>query len=161
MRTAESGYSLSDQAEEVAPLPAIDEQTLAALKALEREAVRLAEGGSVPAAMQKLDEAIARCPIYASAYNNRAQARRMTGDVDGALNDLDKAIEYGAGNAAILKQAFTQRSIIRKSRGDAAGAESDLAQGARYGNEIAKATIKQNPYAKLCSAMVAEAMKNC
>ncbi|KAJ3297718.1 Tetratricopeptide repeat protein 36 [Borealophlyctis nickersoniae] len=73
----------------------------------------------------------------------------MQGRTDEALADLDKAVELGAGDAVVLKQAYTQRAILRKSMGDLEGSENDFAQGARLGNEIAKAAVANNPYAKM------------
>ncbi|KAJ3151515.1 Tetratricopeptide repeat protein 36 [Geranomyces variabilis] len=136
----------------------VDIQLLERLKALEQEAVYLAEQKDVEGGIAKLDECILLCPEYASAYNNRAQAYRLKGENDKALGDLDFAIKHGEGNPPILKQAYTQRAIIRKAQGNEVGAESDFAQGARFGNEIAKAAVKNNPYAKMCNAIVMEAM---
>ncbi|KAI8826682.1 uncharacterized protein EV422DRAFT_6208 [Fimicolochytrium jonesii] len=131
---------------------------LTQLKKLEAEAVQLAEEKDVKGAIQKLDECIRLEPGYASAYNNRAQAYRLEGDVDKALADLAKAIELGEGDPVVLKQAYTQRAVIRKDKGDVNGSDSDFAQGARYGNEVAKAAVKNNPYAKMCNQVVMEAM---
>ncbi|KAJ3048413.1 hypothetical protein HK102_012699, partial [Quaeritorhiza haematococci] len=77
-----------------------------------------------------------------------AQAYRMKGETDLALQDLELAIQHGVRNNNILKQAYTQRAIIKKQKGDIAGAEADFALGAKYGNHIAKAVVRNNPYAK-------------
>ncbi|KND02660.1 uncharacterized protein SPPG_01746 [Spizellomyces punctatus DAOM BR117] len=156
----DSGLALDDEPllGNATTLPAIDSMTLTRLKMIEQEAVILAEHNDLVGSIDKLNECISLCPEYASAYNNRAQAFRLKGQVKEALEDLERALEYGVGNASVLKQAYTQRAIIRKSQGDAAGAESDFAQGARYGNEVAKAAVRNNPYAKMCNAMVMEAM---
>ncbi|KAI8853700.1 hypothetical protein BC829DRAFT_381951 [Chytridium lagenaria] len=104
-------------------------------------------------ALQGFTACIELWPSYASAYNNR-----MKGDKEASLKDLDLAIEYGEGDAKILKQAYSQRGFLKKHFGDDAGAEVDLALGAKYGNELAKAAVRNNPYAKMCNAMVREAM---
>lgn len=52
-------------------------------KALELEGVRAAEAGDLHAALERFGEAISLLPERASAYNNRAQARRLQGDVAG------------------------------------------------------------------------------
>lgn len=40
-------------------------------------------------------------------------------------------------------------------------AYSDFQKGAELGNSVAKeAVVRENPYAKLCNAMVAEAMRS-
>ncbi|KAK9695008.1 hypothetical protein K7432_013193 [Basidiobolus ranarum] len=134
---------------------------LAKLKASEVEAVKIAENGNLVEAIKKLSEIIDECPQYSSAYNNRAQARRLNEDTAGALEDLEKAIETANGDVSVLKQAYTQRAIVKKSNGDQEGARLDFEKGAHYGNTVARdAAVRENPYAKLCNAMVMEAMKN-
>ncbi|KAJ3133801.1 Tetratricopeptide repeat protein 36 [Physocladia obscura] len=136
-----------------------DESTAATVKQLEKQGVLLAESGDVAAAERVFGEAIILAPYSASARNNRAQARRMLGNLTGARDDLDAAIE-ATDDAAVLRMAYTQRAIVRKNLGDRDGADADLLQGARYGNILAKAALKDaNPYAKMCSAMVTEIMQ--
>lgn len=62
----------------------------------ESAAVALAEEGRLPEALAGLDDVCARAPTRASAFNNRAQARRLAGNAAGARADLDAAIELGA-----------------------------------------------------------------
>ncbi|KAJ3215106.1 Tetratricopeptide repeat protein 36 [Dinochytrium kinnereticum] len=140
------------------PYPQPSQEVLAQLKSLEREAVSFAEKGKVDDAIQSFTKCIELWPTYASAYNNRAQARRMNGDKEGSLKDLDLAITFGVGDAKTLKQAYSQRGFLKRHLGDEAGANVDFAEGAKYGNELAKAAVKNNPYAKMCNAMVKEAM---
>lgn len=52
-------------------------------KALELQGVMAAEAGDLSTALKKFDQAIGLLPERASAYNNRAQARRLQGDVAG------------------------------------------------------------------------------
>lgn len=52
-------------------------------KALELQGVRAAEAGDLSTALERFGQAIALLPERASAYNNRAQARRLQGDVAG------------------------------------------------------------------------------
>lgn len=52
-------------------------------KALELQGVRAAEAGDLQTALQRFGEAISLLPERASAYNNRAQALRLQGDVAG------------------------------------------------------------------------------
>ncbi|KAI9095159.1 hypothetical protein DFS34DRAFT_651491 [Phlyctochytrium arcticum] len=148
----------SEAAPDVSSTSKLDPALLEQLKRLEAEGVLLVEKKETKDGLAKLTEAINLCRTYASAYNNRAQAYRLDGKATEALADLELAILHGAGNPTVLKQAFTQRAIIRKAQGDETGSESDFAQGARYGNEIAKAAVKNNPYAKMCNTIVLEAM---
>jgi hypothetical protein len=44
-------------------------------------------------------------------------------------------------------------------QGDLPGAELDFQEGARNGNAYAKSQVKENPYAKMCNAMMTKAME--
>ncbi|KAF9383462.1 Tetratricopeptide repeat protein 36 [Podila verticillata] len=135
----------------------IEPELLKKLKALEGEAVLLAEKDDIDGAIAKFTEIIDLCPTYASVYNNRAQAYRIQDNNEAAIKDLDKAIEHGNGQTAILKQAYTQRAIIKKLKGDKDGAQVDFERGARFGNPVAKAiSVQDNPISQLCGAMVME-----
>ncbi|ETE72188.1 hypothetical protein L345_01987, partial [Ophiophagus hannah] len=48
---------------------------------LEAQGIAAAEGGDLELALEKLDQAIQLLPTRASAFNNRAQALRLNGDV--------------------------------------------------------------------------------
>lgn len=52
-------------------------------KALELQGVIAAEAGNLSTALERFGQAINLLPERASAYNNRAQARRLQGDVAG------------------------------------------------------------------------------
>ncbi|ELK12041.1 Tetratricopeptide repeat protein 36 [Pteropus alecto] len=52
-------------------------------KALELQGVTAAEAGDLSTALERFGQAINLLPERASAYNNRAQARRLQGDVTG------------------------------------------------------------------------------
>lgn len=52
-------------------------------KALELQGVIAAEAGNLGTALERFGQAIHLLPERASAYNNRAQARRLQGDVAG------------------------------------------------------------------------------
>jgi tetratricopeptide (TPR) repeat protein len=81
-----------------------DYPNLMQLKQFEFDALALAQEGKLEESVQVFSKAIEACPLYASAYNNRAQAFRLLNQNDKALLDLDKAIEYGAKQPNILKQ---------------------------------------------------------
>ncbi|XP_013366657.1 PREDICTED: tetratricopeptide repeat protein 36 [Chinchilla lanigera] len=55
-------------------------------KALELQGVMAAEAGDLSTALERFGQAIGLLPERASAYNNRAQARRLQGDVAGEGN---------------------------------------------------------------------------
>ncbi|XP_041377773.1 tetratricopeptide repeat protein 36-like [Gigantopelta aegis] len=128
-------------------------------KAIEIHGVTAAESGDIQAALDLFNEAISVAPDWASAYNNRAQALRLKGDVHGANEDLDKAIELSAGHGRAACQAHTQRGIIRRLEGDDEHALEDFKIAAKLGNEFAKHQVMlMNPYAALCNQMLAEVM---
>ncbi|KAJ2403040.1 hypothetical protein GGI23_000259 [Coemansia sp. RSA 2559] len=141
----------------------LESELLDSLKARERQAIKLAESGKVAEAVGQLDDIIADCPHYASAYNNRAQAKRLLErSSDDVLVDLDMAIRYANpdNSDSVLGQAYTQKGIVYRTLGNQDAAFDNLSMGARYGNEVAKmAAPKENPYAKLCGKMVSQAMK--
>jgi tetratricopeptide (TPR) repeat protein len=60
-------------------------------------------------------------PETAEAYNNRGLAKRASGDLDGSLNDFDRAIEIKPN----LWQAYSNRSLVKKAKGDLIGAQAD------------------------------------
>ena len=60
-------------------------------------------------------------PLTAEAYNNCGLTKRNSGDLDGALSDLSKAIDLKPG----LWQAYANRSLVKKAKGDLAVAEAD------------------------------------
>ncbi|KAI8050883.1 hypothetical protein BDF22DRAFT_693820 [Syncephalis plumigaleata] len=84
---------------------------------------------------------------------------RLMNDNDRAFEDLDSAIKHAGSDTAVLRQAYTQRGIIHKARGDTDAAFRDFERGGRLGSDIAKeAAVHENPYAKMCNAIVMEAM---
>lgn len=107
--------------------------------------------------MQKFGKAIEVAPARASGYNNRAQALRLVGDVEGAMNDLNKAVELSTGKGKAACQAYTQRALIKRLHGDDEDALEDFKKAAALGSEFAKAqVIALNPYAAMCNAMMME-----
>ncbi|GLX00874.1 tetratricopeptide repeat protein [Microtetraspora sp. NBRC 16547] len=72
------------------------------------------------------DAALARDPALAGAWANRAILRYGTGDLDGAVADLTRAIELGE-DAAL----YANRAIALRDLGRFAEAEADLEQARR------------------------------
>lgn len=128
-------------------------------KKLEVEGVKEAEAGHTDRALELFSQAIHIAPEHASSYNNRAQALRLQGDVQGALQDLNKAIELCHGRGNVACQAYTQRGLIKRLDGDEDGAKEDLRNAANLGGQFAKQLlVTLNPYAALCNQMLAEVM---
>ncbi|KAK3706566.1 hypothetical protein RRG08_055006 [Elysia crispata] len=132
-----------------------DSEAVEQAKAFEIQGVREAESGNVDAALGFFQKAVDSAPQWPSAYNNRAQALRLKGDVPGARADLDRAIELSHGRGTAACQAYTQRGLIKKKEGDDGGAKEDLEKAASLGGAFAKQMlVALNPYAALCNQML-------
>ncbi|EDV23953.1 uncharacterized protein TRIADDRAFT_26445 [Trichoplax adhaerens] len=137
-----------------------DSQLLERAKQLEVEGIKHAERGDVASAINKFSESIQLLPSRPSGYNNRAQALRLHGDIDGAMADLDKTIEFSSGKGLSASQAYTQRALLKKLSGDDDAALDDFKRAAALGNDFAKAqVVEMNPYAAMCNQMLSSAFK--
>ncbi|PWW80519.1 hypothetical protein C7212DRAFT_308211 [Tuber magnatum] len=154
---------------------------LQALKQTELNAIKLAESSpaALPESRKLLEELTIAYPTYASAHNNLAQVLRMlSAPATEILPHLNEAIKLSSpptpisplspSQAKILSQAYTQRAAIYYSMFKQGGSEDmegaasrDFFEGGRYGNGIAREmAVRTNPYARLCGAIVKEAMRN-
>ncbi|KAK0061415.1 tetratricopeptide repeat protein 36 [Biomphalaria pfeifferi] len=98
-------------------------------------------------------------PLWPSPYNNRAQALRLKGDIEGAKTDLNKALELSNGEGSVASQAFTQRGLIRKKEGEDEGAKADFTRASELGSRFCKQVLaSMNPYAALCNQMLSDVM---
>lgn len=71
-------------------------------------------GGSFTGAQAALEELTTYCPAYAEGWNQLAFAKFLSGDLDGALTDLDKTLELLPNHfAAIAGRGLT---LIRMGR---------------------------------------------
>lgn len=149
--------------------PHHDAALLAALQARERAAVALAAApATAAAALPLLDALLAAHPRYASGYNNRAQLRRLLAHPPAAVvADLEAALALAAPGgpvsalqARVASLAWTQLGAVRLAEGRDEDAWRAFSEGARYGGEVAaRMAVKLNPVARLCGAIVREAMK--
>ncbi|XP_075184002.1 tetratricopeptide repeat protein 36 [Anomaloglossus baeobatrachus] len=122
---------------------------------LELSGVKAAESGDVKTAVQNFSEAISLLPDCPSAYNNRAQALRLQGDVTGALQDLDHAVELSKGIGIAGRQALVQRGLILRLKGKDQAAREDFQKAAQLGSDFARQQlVLLNPYAALCNRML-------
>ncbi|KAI6833588.1 hypothetical protein KC340_g6417 [Hortaea werneckii] len=182
--------------------------TLTYVKRIERQTLASVDTATPPRAdilntIQALSELIKEYPEYASAYNNRAEARRLSYSTEELMHlpnilnaiftDLGRAISLAtpkddlntvsAEDAVVLAAAHTHRASLLYSASQMNLPESVLSQvesmagqsreqleehasknfaaGGRFGNKLAKQlAVKTNPYAKLCSGIIKEAMRN-
>ncbi|XP_074783588.1 tetratricopeptide repeat protein 36 isoform X2 [Athene noctua] len=124
---------------------------------LELQGVSAAESGDVSAALERFGEAIRLLPQRASAYNNRAQALRLRGDLPGALRDLDASIRLSRGRGRAACQSFVQRGLIRRLQARDDEARQDFERAARLGSAFARQQlVLLNPYSALCNQMLCE-----
>ncbi|XP_045161222.1 tetratricopeptide repeat protein 36 homolog [Mercenaria mercenaria] len=148
--TVEEGVQLEQNLE-------VETDEVKEAKRLEVEGVKAAESGNVDKALELLNQAVSTAPEHASCYNNRAQALRLHGDVSGALQDLNKAIELSRGQGKVACQAYTQRGLIKRLEDDEDGCKEDLRNAANLGGQFAKQLlVTMNPYAALCNQMLSE-----
>lgn len=134
-----------------------DDGTPNQVKTLEVEGVEAAENGDIDRAIDIFGEVIRLAPNRASGYNNRAQALRIKGDVDRALEDLNNAINLGQGNKHAAAQALCQRGLIYRLREQDQEAQADFKEAAKLGSQFAKNQLVQmNPYAALCNRMLGQ-----
>ncbi|XP_066495871.1 tetratricopeptide repeat protein 36 [Tiliqua scincoides] len=139
---------------------AFDPELLRQATALETEGVAAAETGDLDGALKKFDQAVQLLPERASAYNNRAQALRLKGDVASALKDLEAALMLSQGAGRVACQSFVQRGLIRHLQGHPEEGRRDFEQAARLGSLFARQQlVLMNPYAALCNQMLAQVMK--
>ncbi|KAF5921223.1 hypothetical protein HPG69_018623 [Diceros bicornis minor] len=128
-------------------------------KALELQGVMAAEAGDLSTALERFGQAINLLPERASAYNNRAQALRLQGDVAGALEDLERALELSRGRGRAARQGFVQRGLLARLQGRDDDARRDFERAARLGSPFARRQlVLLNPYAALCNRMLADMM---
>ncbi|XP_013929452.1 PREDICTED: tetratricopeptide repeat protein 36 isoform X1 [Thamnophis sirtalis] len=127
---------------------------------LEAQGIAAAEGGDLGLALEKLSQAIQLLPARASAFNNRAQALRLKGDVAKALEDLEAALKLSRGAGPVARQGFVQRGLIQRLQGEDEAARSSFEQAAALGSSFARRQLAlMNPYAALCNQMLSEVMR--
>ncbi|XP_076318749.1 tetratricopeptide repeat protein 36 homolog [Tachypleus tridentatus] len=130
-------------------------------KQLEIEGVKAAEEGQLEKAIQIFTKAIELTPRRASGFNNRAQVLRLKGDNEGAVLDLNNAINMSEGKGKAACQAYCQRALLHCLHKDDELALEDFKRAAALGSEFAKAqVVRMNPYAALCNQMLSRVMDN-
>jgi len=125
------------------------------VKQLENFGLEAAEKGEVEVAVQAFTKAIDLHPDIASCYNNRAQALRMIGNTDAALEDVEKAIRLSGGVGKVAASALCQRALLQRKEGHDDAALSDFSAAAKLGSGFAQSMlVEMNPYAAMCNAML-------
>jgi tetratricopeptide (TPR) repeat protein len=167
--SAPSGH-MAAISSELPPDPHYPPETLAALLNTERRAIALAESSSEEA-LSLFNELLESHPQYASGYNNRAQLRRILSHPLATVKvDLEQAVSLARPRtklepvstlqAKVLSNAYTQLGAVLLREGKEEEAGAVFQEGARYGGEVAKTmAVKLNPVARLCGAIVKQAMR--
>ncbi|MGH0171373.1 UNVERIFIED_CONTAM: hypothetical protein FKN15_074434 [Acipenser sinensis] len=142
-------------------IPALDEEEQlkddGKVRELELQGVCAAESGDVRSALERFTEAIRILPERASAYNNRAQARRLQGDTAGALEDLGRSISLSGGAGRTGCQALVQRGLVHRLARREEEAREDFQRAACLGSAFARQqVVNMNPYTALCNSMLAQ-----
>ncbi|KAL7879016.1 hypothetical protein AOLI_G00099900 [Acnodon oligacanthus] len=134
-----------------------DPVLLKQVKDLELKGVSAAEAGDMKTALHHFNQAIQILPSRASAYNNRAQVKRLQGDTKGAIEDLEQAISLSKDNGRSACQAHVQRGLLLRLACRDEEARADFERAAALGSEFARQqAIILNPYAALCNRMLSE-----
>ena len=85
--------------------------------------------GEVDKAIERYDQAIARYPQLAEAYNKRGSDRRRKQDLDGAIADYGEVIRLRPDSSA----GYFNRAVIRQLKGETDAAIADLGDAIRTG----------------------------
>jgi len=134
-------------------------ETLSRVKELEKQGVIAAECGELEASIALFSQAISLAPERASGFNNRAQALRLMGRNQEALDDLDQAVSLSDGKGMAGVNALCQRALLRLLKGDEPGAMDDVKTASLQGNDFARSMlVRLNPYSALCNQMLREMM---
>ncbi|KAL2095712.1 hypothetical protein ACEWY4_007860 [Coilia grayii] len=134
-----------------------DPTLVSQVKQLELQGVSAAEAGDVKTALLCFDQAVQLLPGRPSAYNNRAQTRRLQGDTAGAILDLERAIALSGGAGRTACQALVQRGLLFRLGNQTEEARQDFTRAAALGSKFAQQqAVLLNPYAALCNRMLSE-----
>ena len=130
------------------------------MKSIELTGVVKAEEGQLQLALEFFNEAIKLLPNRASGYNNRAQALRLMGRNEEAMDDLNKAIDLSGGKGRAGVNALCQRALLFLLKGCEEEGNRDLQAAAEEGHDFAKSMlVRINPYSALCNQMLTEMMR--
>ncbi|XP_057380508.1 tetratricopeptide repeat protein 36-like isoform X2 [Daphnia carinata] len=138
-----------------------DSEAVKTTKEFEKQGVIFAESGRMDQALEMFGKAVECSPMWASAYNNRAQAFRLLKRNEEAMKDLDMAIQLSNGKGKAACQAYCQRAMLNHYTGNEELAFKDWECASNLGSNFAKnQLIQKNPYAALCNKMLYDVFKN-
>lgn len=144
---------------------------------LEKLAILREKEGRLKDAVEILDNIIVQEPKYASAYNNRAQMKRLCdADWKSIICDLESAIALSLPEKSTSRVSKMQAQVLRNSYGQLSAvylqqsklpenahrswqlqmkASDMMVEASKYGEQIALTLAARiNPYAQLCGNMM-------
>jgi hypothetical protein len=156
-----------------ASLPYFTEPVFIAIRQREQNILRSLAGQqqdnvAIGSVIQDLSKLIDEYPQYASAYVNRAQAARLLLPVESLFssnhasksarifNDLGRGIELASPLVSFDHTSPHQREVLAAAYTH----RGFLLLKAAYGDALGKQmAVKTNPYAKMCGAIVRDALQ--
>ncbi|KAL2720900.1 tetratricopeptide repeat protein 36 [Vespula squamosa] len=122
-----------------------------------KQAISYAEFDNFDECFRLFEEALKKAPSSPSILNDRAQALRLAGRDNEALEDLHKAVKFSQGKGKAGIQALCQRGILYRYMKEDQKAKEDFTLAAEAGSSFAKLQlVSLNPYAAMCNAMLRE-----
>lgn len=109
------------------------------MEELFNRAAALFKKGQFDEATVELNKIIELNPKSFGAYFLRGQMRLLKQDVDGALSDFDKAIQFAPPSIPNLERVYNNRGIVRELKNDSAGALSDFNKALSLNPKFAEA----------------------
>ena len=92
--------------------------------------------GNYAGAVDDFTSAIAKDPKGGEAYALRGYAKFQSGNVDGALSDLDVAVNAGPDRNPEYSLTFVFRSVAKAAKGDLEGAIADCSEGIAFKPDV-------------------------
>jgi tetratricopeptide (TPR) repeat protein len=86
-------------------------------------------------AIKDFDKAIAMDPKTPLVYEHRGEAKRASGDLEGAMTDFDRQIQIKPDSST----AYNNRALVRQDKGDFPGALQDLTRAIEANRDDATA----------------------
>ncbi|XP_046819960.1 tetratricopeptide repeat protein 36 [Vespa crabro] len=122
-----------------------------------KQAISHAESENFDESFRLFEEALKKVPSSPSILNDRAQAFRLAGRDNEALEDLHMAVKLSQGKGKAGIQALCQRGILYRYMKEDQKAKEDFMLAAEAGSSFAKSQlVSLNPYAAMCNAMLRE-----
>ncbi|KAI5814911.1 hypothetical protein BZA77DRAFT_266746 [Pyronema omphalodes] len=150
--------------------PHYNPSELSHIKSLEHAAISLSLTNP-SAALEPFNFLIETYPMHASAYNNRAQLKRiLKHPYKDIKKDLQIAIHIAQGTVMdkqisrcmqkVLQNAWSQMGIVHMMENDQEAAVNCWISGAKFDSDwCRKMAAKHNPVAKMCGRIVKDAMQ--